>query len=182
MEFLPLFLNIKGKSCLVVGGGEVASRKVSLLVHAQGNVHVVAPSLCDELGLLVERRQITHRAGTYQSQDLAGCRLVIAATDNHQQNQLISQQADELGIPVNVVDQPDLCSFIVPSIIDRSPVIVAVSTGGASPVLARLIRARLETLIPAGYGRLAELAKRFRSRVKARFATAPARRLSGKRY
>ena len=107
---------------------------------------------------------------------MAGCRLAIAATDDPAVNREVSTLARARGVPVNVVDQPELCSFVVPSIIDRSPVIAAVSTGGASPVLARLIRARLESLIPAGYGRLADLANRFRERVKQRFSEPADRR------
>ncbi len=176
MDFLPLFLNIKGRVCLVIGGGEVAARKVSLLLKAGAKVKVVAPDLCDELKKLLDKRKISCRLGTYESEDLEECRLAIAATDDGQINHLVSLEADKRGIPVNVVDQPDLCTFIVPSIVDRSPVVAAVSTGGASPILARLIRTRLETLIPAGYGRLAELANRFRGQVKARFGKSVDRR------
>ena len=176
MDFLPLFLNIKNKPCLVVGGGEVAARKVNLLRKAGASVTVVSPELCPGLLKLAAAGEITHNARRYEQSDLNGARLVIAATDNAGVNQTVSEQAEQLNIPVNVVDQPDLCSFIVPSIIDRSPVVAAVSTGGASPVLARIIRTRLETLIPAGYGRLAELANRFRSRVKERFENSPERR------
>lgn len=176
MDFLPLFLNIKNKSCLVVGGGEVAARKVNLLRKAGGNVTVVAPELCPGLLKLSAASEIIHHARHFEQADLSGAMLVIAATDNAGINQMVSEQAERLNIPVNVVDQPKLCSFIVPSIIDRSPVIAAVSTGGASPVLARIIRTRLETLIPSGYGRLADLANRFRSRVKERFENSPERR------
>ena len=176
MDFLPLFLNIKNKICLVVGGGEVAARKVNLLRKAGGNVTVVAPELCPGLLKLSAASEIIHHARQFEQADLSGAVLVIAATDNAGINQMVSEQAERLNIPVNVVDQPKLCSFIVPSIIDRSPVIAAVSTGGASPVLARIIRTRLETLIPSGYGRLADLANRFRSRVKERFENSPERR------
>ncbi|MCP5409321.1 MAG: uroporphyrinogen-III C-methyltransferase [Chromatiaceae bacterium] len=176
MDFLPLFLNIKNKICLVVGGGEVAARKVNLLRKAGGNVTVVAPELCPGLLKLSAASEIIHHARHFEQADLSGAMLVIAATDNAGINQMVSEQAERLNIPVNVVDQPKLCSFIVPSIIDRSPVIAAVSTGGASPVLARIIRTRLETLIPSGYGRLADLANRFRSRVKERFENSPERR------
>jgi len=176
MDFFPLFLNIKNKPCLIVGGGDVAARKVNLLRKAGASVTVVSPEICPGLLKLVAAGKITHDARHYQQGDLQGARLVIAATDNAAVNQTVSEQAEELNIPVNVVDQPELCSFIVPSIVDRSPVVAAVSTGGASPVLARIIRTRLETLIPAGYGRLAELADRFRSRVKARFESSSERR------
>ncbi|MCG8012331.1 MAG: siroheme synthase CysG, partial [Candidatus Thiodiazotropha weberae] len=113
----------------------------------------------------------------FQDEDINDRHLVIAATDDPQLNRHIAELAHAKRIPVNVVDQPELCSFIVPSIIDRSPVVAAVSTGGASPVLARLIRSRLESLIPAGYGRLANLCNRFRQRVKDHFNNPEDRRL-----
>ncbi len=169
MDFLPIFLDIKEKCCLVLGGGDVAARKVALLQKAGGHIRLVAPTLCHELEERIRDGAIEHIERPFQDEDLDDCHLVIAATDDAETNRRISQLADRQRIPVNVVDQPALCSFIVPSIIDRSPVVAAVSTGGASPVLARLIRSRLETLIPAGYGRLAELSRRFREQVKQRF-------------
>ena len=169
MDFLPIFIDIKGKLCLVVGGGEVAARKASLLLKAGGRVRVVSPQLCPSLKSELDRGFIEQEARKYAIDDLNDCHLVIASTDDPAVNRQIYDQASQLRIPVNVVDQPELCSFIVPSIIDRSPVVAAVSTGGASPILARLIRSRLETLIPAGYGHLAALALRFRDNVKERF-------------
>ncbi len=177
MDFFPIFLDIKDKHCLVCGGGEVAARKISLLLQAGADVRVVAPEICPDLQTLLGEGRIRVEQRPFQPDDLGDCCLVIAATDDTAVNRSISELANERNIPVNVVDQPELCSFIVPSIIDRSPVVAAVSTGGASPVLARLIRTRLETLIPAGYGRLAELANRFRDKVKARFQSGVDRRL-----
>ncbi|MES9898423.1 MAG: siroheme synthase CysG [Sedimenticola sp.] len=166
MDFLPIFLDVKDKPCLVVGGGEVADRKISLLLKAGAKVRVISPQLCNRLTNLAEDKLIEHQPRDYREGDLDECHLAIAATDSSSVNQLVSTHAQAARIPVNVVDQPELCSYITPSIIDRSPVVAAVSTGGASPVLARLIRSRLEALIPAGYGRLAELANNFRERVK----------------
>ncbi|MCG7919605.1 MAG: siroheme synthase CysG, partial [Candidatus Thiodiazotropha taylori] len=120
---------------------------------------------------------LNHQARGFQDEDINERHLVIAATDDPQLNRHIAELAHARRTPVNVVDQPELCSFIVPSIIDRSPVVAAVSTGGASPVLARLIRSRLESLIPAGYGRLADLCNRFRQRVKEHFSKPEERRL-----
>jgi uroporphyrin-III C-methyltransferase/precorrin-2 dehydrogenase/sirohydrochlorin ferrochelatase len=175
MDFLPVFLNLKGRSCAVIGGGEVASRKVSLLLNAGAQVTVHAPELGETVRRWVSEGKVRHNPRAFRAEALDGCALAIAATDDRAVNRQVSEAAKARGIPVNVVDQPDLCSFIMPSIIDRSPVIVAVSTGGASPVLARLIRARLETIIPAGYGRLAQLVSAFRDKVKERFKY-PARR------
>ncbi len=176
MDHLPIFLDIKNRPCLVVGGGEVAARKVRLLLEAGGRVTVVAPSLCDSLQRLLEPGRIEHRSGSHEAADPTGSALVIAATDDPEANRAVAARARELNIPVNVVDDPGDGTFIMPSIIDRSPVVAAVSTGGASPVLARLIRARLESLIPAGYGRLAELTARFRDRVKAALPSVDDRR------
>lgn len=170
MDFLPIFLNIKEENCIVVGGGDVATRKISLLLRAGGRVTVISPHISDAVAALVDDNRVTHIKRDWRDLDLKGCKLVIAATSNAEVNRQVVAAATHCGTPVNVVDQPELCSFIMPSIIDRSPVIAAVSTGGASPVLARLIRARLESLIPAGYGRLAELAAKFRDQVKQTFS------------
>jgi len=177
MDFLPIFLDIKNKNCLVAGGGEVAARKIALLHKAHGRVRVVAPELCPAIRAMLDKGKVEYEARNYRESDLADCQLAIAATDDPETNLELARHASERKIPANVVDQPELCSFILPSIIDRSPVVAAVSTSGASPVLARMIRTRLETLIPAGYGRLAELANRFRDRVKERFENPPDRRL-----
>ncbi|MCU7827949.1 MAG: siroheme synthase CysG [Candidatus Thiodiazotropha sp. (ex Myrtea sp. 'scaly one' KF741663)] len=177
MDFFPIFLDVKNKPCLVVGGGSVAERKTASLLKSGADVALVAPELTHNLTTWRDMGQLTHQVREFSAQDLDGCHLVIAATDQPAVNRLISELANQQRIPVNVVDQPELCSFILPSVIDRSPVVAAVSTGGASPVLARLIRTRLESMIPAGYGRLAELCNRFRQRVKETFAKPADRRL-----
>jgi uroporphyrin-III C-methyltransferase/precorrin-2 dehydrogenase/sirohydrochlorin ferrochelatase len=176
MKFFPVFLNVRDRPCLVVGGGEVAARKVELLRRAQAKVAVIAPELCGALADLAHEGHITHRATSFTPADMAGYALVIAATDDTGANRQVSETARAQHIPVNVVDQPEMCTFIMPSIIDRSPIVIAVSSGGASPVLARLLRARLETFVPAAYGRLAALVERFRTEVKARFKTTRERR------
>ncbi len=176
MDFLPIFLDIKEKPCLVIGGGDVAERKVEALLRCGARVHLVAPRLNQALTERLAAGDLTHRPGEFNEHDLNECHLVIAATDDADVNRRAAEASRQRRLPVNVVDRPELCSFIVPSIIDRSPVVVAVSTGGASPVLARLIRARLESLIPAAYGRLAGLANRFRGAVKTKFANPDDRR------
>lgn len=169
MQFLPIFMNLRGRPCLLVGGGEVAGRKARLLLEAGALVSVVAPQLGPTLAVLAGEHKVSHLATSFSHEQLVGKALAFAATDDQAVNQSVHRAASERGIPVNVVDQPDLCTFVMPSIVDRSPVIVAVSTGGAAPVLARLIRARLETMIPTGYGRLAKLVGEFRERVKKHF-------------
>ena len=177
MDFLPVFFDIKDKHCLVVGGGEIAARKIRFLQQAGGKVHVVAPELHRDLLHLLSQGQISHKSGEFSDDDLEGMVLVIAATSDTKVNEQVSETAKNANIPVNVVDAPHLCSFIVPSIIDRSPVIVAVSSGGSSPVLARLIKSKLETLIPASYGRLATLVKGYREKVKQKLPSVNERRL-----
>ena len=178
MQFLPVFLDVKQSTCLVVGGGEVALRKSRLLVKTGAKVIVVAPHIKQGLADLVLNAsspgELNRRE--YLSSDLSNATLVVVATDDAELNKLVSTQAQAQKIPVNVADQPELCSFIFPSILDRSPVVVAISSSGASPVLARQLRARLETLIPAGYGKLAELLGQFREPVKKRFKTLGQRR------
>jgi uroporphyrin-III C-methyltransferase/precorrin-2 dehydrogenase/sirohydrochlorin ferrochelatase len=176
MDFLPIFLDVRGQPCLVVGGGDVAARKSTLLLRAGARVTVVAPTLVPAFDADLAAQQVSHRTARFAAPDVEGFAVVIAATDDAELNRAVSVAAKDRRIPVNVVDQPALCSFIMPSIIERAPLVVAVSSGGASPVLARLLRARLETLIPAGYGRLAALAAAYRAKGKARFEPSERRR------
>jgi len=176
MDSLPIFLNVKGRPCLIVGGGAVATRKAALILECGAILHIVAPQLSSELQTWAQAGKLNWHQELFTDTHLDGMTLVIAATNDPSVNQQISAAAQQRNIPVNVVDQPALCSFTVPSIIDRSPLVAAVSTGGAAPVLSRLLRARLETLIPASYGRLAALAASFRAQVKSRFSHPPDRR------
>ncbi|MCQ4256395.1 siroheme synthase CysG [Stutzerimonas stutzeri] len=177
MDFLPLFHNLKGREVLVVGGGEIALRKARLLSEAGAVLRVVAPEVEAELSELVQKGGGNVLLRGYSTTDLAGCVLAIAATDDEPLNAQVSQDARAVGMPVNVVDSPDLCTVIFPAIVDRSPLMIAVSSGGDAPVLARLMRARIETWVPSVYGELAGLAKKFRSQVKARFADVQQRRV-----
>lgn len=176
MEFFPIFLNIRQQPALVVGGGEIAARKAALLLQAGGQVKVVSPQLGKTLAAQQREGAIEYREGEFAETDLEGMMLAIAATDDEAVNQQVSDLCKARNLPVNVVDRPDLGSFIMPSIIDRSPVQIAVSTGGSSPVLARLLRARLESAIPAAYGRLAAMVNDFRGKVKSKFGEVNARR------
>lgn len=176
MEFLPIFMNLHGRRALIVGGGEVAARKCALLQQAGAQILVVSPQLTGLLQQMHQDGAIAYRQGEFAESDLEQVALVIAATDDEAVNRQVSELANARQLPVNVVDNPELCSFIVPSIIDRSPVQIAVSTGGSSPVLARLLRARLESAIPSAYGRLASLVENFRDKVKSRFDNVNARR------
>ncbi|MGD0960181.1 MAG: siroheme synthase CysG [Methylomonas sp.] len=175
MEYFPLFLKLKNQSCLVVGAGEIAARKVELLLRTGSQITVVGMVICGKIADLADSGQINVRKKAFSRDDVGGMKLVVAATNDRKVNCEIAAAANAYQIPVNVVDNPDLCSFIFPAIIDRSPLIAAVSSGGASPVLVRLLRAKIETAIPASYGRLAVFAEKFRPLVKQRI-TQPAQR------
>ena len=177
MEYLPLFHNLQGRPVLVVGGGEIALRKSRLLHEAGACLQVVAPEIEADLRALVAASGGTCTARGYLADDLNGVQLVIAATDDEALNARVSADAQARHLPVNAVDAPDLCTVIFPAIVDRSPLIIAVSSGSHAPVLARLTRARIETLFPHTYGKLAQLAKRFRSQVKAAFPQINQRRV-----
>ncbi|MBM3114690.1 siroheme synthase CysG [Jeongeupia naejangsanensis] len=176
MDYFPLFLDLKHQPCLIVGGGDVALRKADLLKSAGAAITVVSPELVPTLVQWRDNGELIHRPRTFSRDDVAGMRLVIAATDDEHVNAQVHAECEARSILVNVVDTPGKCRFIVPSIVDRSPLMVAISTGGAAPVLARQLRARIEATLPHGYGVLARLAGALRDRVKARFSDERARR------
>lgn len=177
MDYLPLFHTLDQKKCLLIGGGSIATRKARLLLEAHADLTVIAPTLTNELSDLVQRGEISHLARPFKSNDTLGFHLVISATDDDLTNAQVSEEAQSNNIPVNVVDQPALCSFIFPAIVDRSPITIGISSGGVAPVLARLVRAKLETLLPHGLGKLASLAAEYRQTVKNHFTNAKQRRL-----
>ena len=166
MSYFPIFLKLSDARVLVVGGGEVAARKVRLLLGRGARIEVVSRELNAELQGLVGQKSVQHVAAAFLVQQVAGCRLVIAATDDMLLNRAVAEAADAAGVPVNVVDDSAHSSFITPSIVERAPITVAVSTGGAAPVLARRLRERIEALLPAAYGRVAAFMEKHRSRAK----------------
>jgi uroporphyrin-III C-methyltransferase/precorrin-2 dehydrogenase/sirohydrochlorin ferrochelatase len=176
MQALPIFFNIKNRPCVVIGGGDVAMRKVTMLLKADAAITLYSPEICHELQDLVDAQKIKFVKDNFNPNQLQGACLVIAATDDEAVNEAVSVAAKAQNIPVNVVDAPDLCTFTMGSIIDRSPVVIAISSEGNAPVLARYIRTKIETMLPAGYGRIAAIAGEFREQVKAKFATTQARR------
>ena len=169
MEYLPIFINLRNKKCLVVGGGSVALRKINLLLKAKTKIECIALNFCDDLIALSKTNEIALITKHFESGDIKNYSVIISATNDESLNTLVSKIAHESGIPVNVVDSPNLSSFIMPSIVDRSPVVIAISSAGRAPVLARIIRAKLETIIPSSYGELAEIAGQYREKVKRRF-------------
>lgn len=176
MQALPIFFNIKARRCVVIGGGDVATRKVNMLLKAEAAVHLYSLKICTELQAMAEAGKIVYQQAAFADTQLEGACLVIAATDDEAVNVAVSVAAKARNIPVNVVDAPELCTFTMGSIIDRSPVVIAVSSEGNAPVLARYIRTKIETMLPASYGRIAAIAGEFREQVKAKFATTQARR------
>ncbi|NND80820.1 MAG: uroporphyrinogen-III C-methyltransferase [Gammaproteobacteria bacterium] len=165
MRHYPIFIDIQDHPCLVVGGGEVALKKIRLLRKAGARITVVAPKLSAAMRTEMDGK-VQHVAREFNDQDIDGFRLITAATDNAAVNARVSELAQARNIPVNVVDQPELCSFITPAIVDRSPIVIALSTGGGAPVLARTLRARLEAWIPASFGLLAEAMRARRAELK----------------
>ena len=176
MDFLPIFIDLKESQSLVIGAGPVANRKIQTLLAAQARINVVAKEAVPAVHRLSEEGRITLKLREYHSSDLDGASIVIAATKDKKLNAHIANDARSRNTPVNVVDDPALCSFVMPSIVDRDPVVIAISTGGAAPILARALRARLETLVPPAYGQLAALMGDFRARVREKFSTSTARR------
>ncbi|WP_026333151.1 siroheme synthase CysG [Thioalkalivibrio sp. ALM2T] len=178
MEHLPIYMQLHGREALVVGAGPVATRKAALLLEAGARVRLRAPEYSDAAERLLREHpeQITREPGAYRTECLGPVAIVIAATDGAAANRQVSEDCVARSIPVNVADQPELCSFILPAIVERGPLTIAIGSGGRAPVLVRLLRAKIESLIPAGYGRLAELAGRLRNRVRAHFDSVNARR------
>jgi len=176
MDYLPVFMDLKGKPALVIGGGDVASRKTDLLLRAGAQVTVVSPELGEGLAQRAARGEVRHVRASFAPAHVDGKHIVVAATDDDTVNRAVHGACVSRGIPVNVVDQAHLCTFIMPAIIDRSPIVVAISSGATSPVLARRLRTKIESVLPASIGRLAVLAARFRSTVKAKFPDVNQRR------
>ena len=169
MDHLPIFINIRQKPTLVVGGGDIALRKINLLLKAHAKVTCVSPHFCEGIKTLSLDSNVSLVNKRFEASDISNYAVIISATDDSKVNESVSKIAHESRIPVNVVDSPELSSFIMPSIVDRSPVVIAVSSSGKAPVLARIIRAKLETVIPSSYGILAEIAGEYRQKVKDRF-------------
>lgn len=169
MDNLPIFLDIKGKDCLVVGGGDIAARKASLLIKAGADVTIVSPELATTTQSLIDEQSAKWIQAKFEAMHADGRMLIMAATDIESVNRAVYDEAKQRNTLVNVADVPELCDFILGSILDRSPILVAISSGGDAPVLARNLRARLETLIPPSYSRLGQLAGKYRNAVKQKF-------------
>ncbi|WP_089527755.1 siroheme synthase CysG [Pantoea ananatis] len=176
MDYLPLFADLAGRPVLVVGGGDIAARKIELLRHAGARIQIASRELCPELQALLDEQQLEWLATSFEPAQLDKVFLVIAATDDNALNAQVYDEANARHKLVNVVDDQPKCSFIFPSIVDRSPLVVAISSSGTAPVLARMLREKLETLLPSHLGQMAELAGQWRDKVKARFSRMSDRR------
>jgi uroporphyrin-III C-methyltransferase/precorrin-2 dehydrogenase/sirohydrochlorin ferrochelatase len=176
MQTFPLFLSLQDRQVLVVGGDEPAARKAELLLSAGAQVALIAETVVGEIAQLIADGRISWSGRTFDDADLVGISLVIVASDDDLLQTRVSQAAQRRCVPVNVVDRPALSSFIMPAIVDRGPVTVAISTGGAAPALARRLRADIERALPAAIGRLARFAEIFRPQVRRTLAEPRARR------
>ena len=176
MDYLPLHFNLQGQTCVIVGGGEIAFRKADLLAQAGAHVTVISPAICLKLNQLTEKEPHRYIARHFLTDDLKDAVLVISATNDNTLNRVVALEARKQRIPVNVVDDAQLSTVIFPTIIDRSPVILSVSTSGKSPVLARKIRHLLESIIPEGYSNLAAFLGENRKKLKARYPDIDQRR------
>ncbi|WP_406827760.1 siroheme synthase CysG [Microbulbifer sp. ARAS458-1] len=166
MRYLPLAFDLKNRPCLIVGGGSIATRKARLLNKAEARLLVVAPDITDELRQLVMASGGEYIVGTYRKELLENAEMVVAATADGDVNAQVSADARAHRLPVNVVDSPEHCTFTFPSIVERGPVAIGISSGGSAPVLTRMLRAQIETLLSPGLGLIAELAGRLRDKVK----------------
>jgi uroporphyrin-III C-methyltransferase/precorrin-2 dehydrogenase/sirohydrochlorin ferrochelatase len=176
MQYLPIFVDAKQKRCLVVGGGDIAYRKANLLFKSGAQIDLIAPEVLDDLSDLVSKSGGEVFIREFVDSDIDNALLVIAATNDQSINKAVSEAAQVKNIPVNVVDDPALCTFVMGSIVDRSPITIAISSSGASPVLARMLRSRIESMIPSAYGELAKFMGGYRSKVKRLIPSEVARR------
>ncbi|MBO7922070.1 siroheme synthase CysG [Alteromonas sp. K632G] len=176
MDYFPLFLDARSLRCLIVGAGEVAARKLELIMKTPAHITVVAPWACDTVKRLAKNEKVTLIEREFIDSDLADKDMVFIATDKSETNQAIHDLAREQKVLVNVVDNTPLCQFITPSIVDRSPIIIAMSSGGVAPVLLRYLRQKLETVLPANLSKLGAFSEKFREKVKQTLNGVTARR------
>lgn len=175
--FYPMFVNLEGRRCVVVGGGPIATEKVEKLLLHGAAVRLVSPQVTSELARMIDAGEIAeYRERTYRPEDLEGCFLVIAATNLDPINRMVWQDAEARNMVCNVVDVPPLCNFIVPSIVRRGELALAISTGGASPVVAKHIRRQLDEAYGPEWEALVDLLRNVRDELKERYLDMPSRR------
>lgn len=168
MKYFPIFLDAKHINAMIIGGGEVAARKIELLLKSTSNISVMSVAVNSNVERLINIHQLTWLKHDYEKGHLSNINIVIAATDCKIVNKAVADESSSLNILTNVVDQPELCTYITPAIIDRSPMIIAMSSSGKAPILLRMLREQIEKTLPNGYGKLADFSFKFRDHVKAR--------------
>ena len=176
MRYLPLHFDLQGRDVLVVGGGEIARRKIELLLRSGAHITVVAPDISDPVATILQENIHALYAATYDPEFLPGKCLVVAATDDRAVNEAVSRDAKSLGIPVNVVDSPELCTVTFPAIIDREPLVISVGSAGLAPVLTRFVRELIERTLPERISLLAEYLGSRRRELKKSFTDIESRR------
>ncbi len=168
MKYFPVFLDAKHINAIIVGGGDVAARKIELLLKTTTNITVMSADLSLSVERLINTHKLTWLTHNYEQGHLSAHNLVIAATDDTHVNQTVAKEAATHKLLANVVDQPELCTYITPAIIDRDPMLIAMSSSGSAPILLRMLREQIEKMLPSGYGKLADFSLKFRDHVKAR--------------
>jgi precorrin-2 dehydrogenase/sirohydrochlorin ferrochelatase len=174
--FYPVYLNLKGRRVVVVGGGEVAERKVESLLEAEASPVVISPDVTRSLSLMAEENQIEWRNRKYTKGDCTGAALVFSATNDPEVSRAVYAEATELGLFVNTADQPALCSFIMPAVVRRGDIGIAISTGGTSPALAARLRRKISRVIGPEYAQFSQLMVRARREIRSRVASERERR------
>ena len=180
-DYFPVFLDLRGRRCLVVGGGAIGERKARALLECGARVTVVSPSVTGGLAVLAAARRVVHRPRAFEERDVRGVAIVIAATGTTAVDSAVAAAARRRSVPVNVADRPAACDFILPSVLRRGGLQIAVSTGGRSPALAREIRKALEPLFPGDYAELVERVGRARARARRGARTAEGRIVAAER-
>ena len=168
MKYFPIFLDAEKMNTLVIGGGDVATRKVELLLKTTHKITIMSQRLAPSVERLINVNGLAWMSHNYQTGFIKEYNLVIAATDDPEVNEAVANESSSLNILTNVVDQPALCTYITPAIIDRAPMIIAMSSSGNAPILLRILREQIEKMLPSNYGKLAEFSFKFRDHVKAR--------------
>jgi uroporphyrin-III C-methyltransferase/precorrin-2 dehydrogenase/sirohydrochlorin ferrochelatase len=176
MKYFPIYLDAKHINAMIIGGGEVAARKIELLLKSTTHISIMSETLNSSVERLVNLHQLKWLKHNYQPGHLSNSNIVIAATDSIEVNSAVAAESTQLKLLTNVVDQPELCTYITPAIIDRSPIIIAMSSSGSAPILLRMLREQIEKTLPNGYGKLADFSFKFREHVKARVKSMRERR------
>lgn len=166
MEYFPIFLDLQDRRCLVIGGGVVGERKAEALLQAGAEVTIISPQLTDRLSVWAEEHKIVHIGRKYRSGDLVGFALIFVATDDSTISEVVQKEGRARGIWVNAADDPTHCDFILPSILRRGELVIAVATGGLSPALSRSIREELEQYLTEDYGVLLQIVAEVRETLK----------------